>query len=167
MERLIMRNEVRNIVGKKNNRWTVKSFAGMRGHASLWLCECDCGNTKILVGSSLRPGGTGSCGCLRREVTRKRNLTNNPVIKTHGMTGTPEWSAYKDARHRCRNPKNKRYADYGGRGIEFHFESFEEFLEELGRRPEGTSLDRINNDGHYEKGNVRWATPHEQRVNQR
>jgi hypothetical protein len=71
------------------------------------------------------------------------------------------------ARQRATNPRNERWPDYGGRGIEFRFTSFEHFFSELGPRPLGKTLDRINVNGHYEPGNVRWATPSEQQFNRR
>jgi hypothetical protein len=71
------------------------------------------------------------------------------------------------ARQRCNNPNYDRYAGWGGRGIKFLFTSFEAFFAELGPRPPGTSLDKIDNNGNYEPGNVRWATPHEQQMNRR
>jgi len=86
---------------------------------------------------------------------------------THGESGknsTPEYRSYSHAKARCNNPNNHAYKDYGGRGIEFRFTSFEEFLEHLGRRPSlKYTLDRFpNKNGHYEKDNVRWATKKEQ-----
>jgi hypothetical protein len=79
----------------------------------------------------------------------------------------PERCAYNNARNRCTNPEHRAWEWYGGRGIEFRFTSFEQFLTELGPRPSGMSLDRINNDGHYEPGNVRWTTDKEQAKNKR
>ncbi len=111
------------------------------------------------------------------------STTIGKILTKHGITerhrhqyrgefinrvATLEYSSYTHARERCRNPKHKHYAYYGGRGIEFRFSSFQEFLEHIGRRPSVKhSLDRINNDGHYEIGNVRWATPEEQHRNRR
>lgn len=83
------------------------------------------------------------------------------------MSGTPECDAYHNARHRCTDPKFDGYENYGGRGIKFLFTSFEQFFAELGSRPEGKTLDRINNDGNYEPGNVRWATNSAQKKNRR
>jgi hypothetical protein len=86
------------------------------------------------------------------------------------MTGTPEYAAYQRAKNRCNDPNHPRFDDYGGRGIRFLFTSFAQFLAEVGRRPAGWfpsgrpiySLHRIDNDGNYEPGNVRWATAKEQ-----
>lgn len=83
-------------------------------------------------------------------------------IKNH-----PLYGVYQDAKRRCTNSTRGDYIHYGGRGIQFKFESFQEFVEELGDRPEGFTLDRINNNGHYEVGNVRWASRKKQVTNQR
>lgn len=84
------------------------------------------------------------------------------------MFGTPEYAAYYHALRRCRSPKSAAYVNYGARGIEFRFQSFEQFFATVGPRPSPKhSLDRIDNEGHYEPGNVRWATSHEQMLNKR
>lgn len=79
-------------------------------------------------------------------------------VVRHGMHGSPEYRSYTGAKQRCCNPKNPAYHRYGGRGIEFRFGSFAEFFAALGERPsDGHSVERVNNDGHYESGNVVWA----------
>lgn len=78
-----------------------------------------------------------------------------------------EYAAYRNAKYRCETPRSKDYFRYGGRGIQFRLPTFEQFLTHIGPRPAGMTLDRINNDGHYELGNVRWATPVTQSNNQR
>jgi hypothetical protein len=123
------------------------------GH-SIWDCLCECGNKTEVIGDHLVRGNTESCGC------RKGRFI-------HGMHKSCEYQAYQHAKSRCENPDTKHYENYGGRGIQFKFNSFEEFFEEIGPRPDGKSLDRIDNDGHYEIGNVRWSTRKEQQNNTR
>lgn len=107
---------------------------------------------------------TESCGCIRSEKVSKWNIDRS----THGAIKTPEYWAYKGAKGRCTNPRNRSYKDYGARGIQFRFNSFQEFLDEVGLRPlPQYSLDRINNDGHYEKGNLQWANKKAQANNRR
>ena len=89
------------------------------------------------------------------------------AISKLGLSQTREYNRFYQAKQRCMNPKNDRYHEYGGRGIEWRFKSYEEIYIELGPCPDGLSLDRINNNGHYEKGNVRWATRAEQYASRR
>jgi hypothetical protein len=90
---------------------------------------------------------------------------------THGCASgnrvTTELRSYYHAKQRCNNPNDKSWENYGGRGIRFKFSSFEQFFAELGKKPKGMTLDRKDNNGHYEPGNVRWATWEQQRENQR
>ena len=154
------------IVGLRFGRLlVVAKAASNRLWQSRWECVCDCGNTKIASGARLRSGHTKSCGCLSREKSSARAKARN---LSHGQYGSPEYQSYHHARHRCTNPNSHAWKDYGGRGIKFKFESFEHFFAVLGLRPAGTSLDRFpDNDGHYEPGNVRWATAKQQASNRR
>lgn len=100
------------------------------------------------------------------------NITRQANSYKHGGClggkNSTEYVIYSDAKRRCQNPTREQYKDYGGRGIKFLFSSFGEFIEELGLRPSPLhTLDRIDNEGHYEKGNVRWATQDVQNRNQR
>lgn len=128
----------------------------------IFECACDCGNTKVAIGQNLRSGNTKSCGCLR---------ISKPSNKTHGMTGTPEFRSYRHMLSRCFNENVERFPHYGGRGITVCDEwrgngGFDRFIEHIGKRPSPQhSLDRIDADGNYEPGNVRWALPAEQMRN--
>lgn len=154
--------EVVTLDRQKFTRWTVLTEAGKdKDHNTFWFCRCDCGVEKLVLRKSLKSGVSKSCGCLMREVLSQRTTTR-------GQTNTPEYQAFKNAKGRCTNPNNKYFTDYGGRGIEFRFPNFEEFLAHIGPKPSDKhSLDRIDNEGHYEIGNIRWATSREQCGNQR
>lgn len=125
-----------------------------------WEAVCDCGKTIIARSSELANGHVKSCGCMRLEMGAINRFR-------HGMTKTPEYRAWRSIMGRCRNPRNKAYLYYGGRGIECRFKTFEEFYSELGPRPVGGkySVDRIDVNGHYCVGNCRWATSIEQGEN--
>lgn len=128
-----------------------------------WFCQCSCGKTATVWRSNLAGGYTKSCGCLRRI----SGTANRHYRHGHTSNNSPAYRSYTHARERCNNLAADNYIYYGGRGIEFRFKSFTEFFAELGPRPEGMTLDRINPDGHYEAGNVRWATRKEQSANRR
>ena len=131
---------------------------------AVWRCVCDCGREVLIAGTVLgSPRGSRSCGC-------------GHYVK-HGFAGSEkiprkvEYAAWNNIKNRCTNPTNPQFADYGGRGItvcERWANSFEAFLEDVGLRPSpDLSIDRINNAGNYEPGNVRWATSDQQRRNTR
>ena len=133
----------------------------------VWLCSCECGSLARVRANNLRTGNTESCGCLTKEHINKIRASATAANTTHGMSKSPEYRSYHHAMLRCSNPNSHRFEDYGGRGIRFCFVNFQEFYKEVGPRPKGTSLDRINPDGHYEAGNVRWATSQQQARNKR
>jgi len=127
----------------------------------LWNCVCSCGKNTVVISKNLLNGNTKSCGCLRKEKTGLLNYRNG--IKSHYM-----YKAWAGMKTRCYNPKTKTWKYYGAKGIkvcEKWRKSFEIFLSDMGERPKGLSLDRINNNGNYEPDNCRWATPKEQRNN--
>jgi len=128
-----------------------------------WLCRCDCGKESVVDSQLLRTGNTKSCGCWNRESARRRQYR-------HGMNRTPEYESWCAAKKRCNNPKGHDRVNYGGRGIKMCPEwesSFAAFYLELGPRPKGYSLDRIDVNRGYEPGNCRWATIDEQSNNRR
>lgn len=104
------------------------------------------------------------CGIQKRgpHMIKERNAAGQ-IVAQHGMDKTPEARVCRGAKNRCQNSNNKSYGRYGGRGIEWRFDSFLHFFETVGPRPSPKhSLDRIDNNGHYEPGNVRWSTTYEQ-----
>lgn len=137
---------------------------GMSGRAKdghqIWVCTCDCGRIVHRATGSLRAQSIRkSCGCALKGIN-----------STHGMRYTTEWNIWNSAKTRCVNPNSKDYAKYGGRGIQMckeWMESFAAFFAYVCNKPVGMTLDRINVDGNYEPGNVRWATPVEQARNKR
>jgi hypothetical protein len=154
------------LIGQKRNQLEIKEIVGKSKSGQLLLnCLCDCGEYKIVARNHWYSGATKSCGCLN---LKKNQSTIGERSITHGMSKTPEWYAYWAATRRC-SPNNKeKREDYYDRGIRFKFDSFEQFFSEVGLKPSPKhSLDRINNDGHYEPGNVRWATATQQIRNQR
>lgn len=143
--------------GKHYGILTAQWPCGQNKHRQVkWLCLCDCG--KLVIHHDLST--VTSCGCREGDITHGENRRG---------AQTAEYRAFHAAKARCQNPNYHRYKDWGGRGIQFRFTSIEEFIAEVGRKPTPRhSLDRWpNNDGHYEKGNVRWATPSQQQHNQR
>lgn len=151
------------LTGKRFHRWVVLKLVGRVQQSLVWLCRCDCGTQKNVHGSTLIGRQSRSCGCWKREQTRVKNAKHGEL--RDGKI-SPEYRTWVNAKARCENPNNRSYARYGGRGIEFHFDTVEDLITEVGRRPSSAhSLDRIDNNGHYEKGNVRWATTTEQATN--
>lgn len=131
-------------------------------NAHKWLFKCDCGNEKAISIKSVRIGHTLSCGCAHSEGLAQRNTK-------HGQSRSVEYKGWKDMRSRCSNPRRKDYKDYGGRGISVcdRWNDFALFLCDMGPRPEGFTLDRIDVEGNYEPGNCRWALPKTQANNKR
>lgn len=155
-----------NLLGQKFTRLTVISESPIRSKAGnvRWVCRCDCGTETMVETASLRRGTTKSCGCLRKEI-----FINNAT--KHGYSKKTEHIAWEGMKRRCSNKNDRAYKHYGDRGITVcarWLNSFEAFLRDVGNRPSSKhSIDRIDNNGNYEPGNVKWSTQKEQNNNTR
>lgn len=160
------------ITGQTFGRWTVVSRAGSDRHRqSTWLCRCECGSERIVLRRSLVGGVSRSCGCLHSEVSRDICVARTRHAHCIGGRLTKERRAWANMKSRCYHKKHALYKNYGGRGIRVcnrWRRSFEDFLADVGPAPSASrTLGRVDNDGDYEPGNVRWETWREQGSNKR
>lgn len=152
------------MIGKTFGRMTVICRNGSSPNNSvLFLCKCSCGNTKTTRGCHLRSGAVKSCGCLAKECSRISRPKHGHTLKGKRHT----YYSWIGMKTRCTYKKHPSYHRYGGRGItvceRWNGETgFQNFLADMGERPPGMELDRIDNDKGYEPGNCRWATLVEQ-----
>lgn len=157
-----MRKKI-NLEKRKFGRLNVVSENGRTKNGKvLWKCVCECGNIKNIESYSLLSGHTKSCGCFRKEITKKRAIT-------HGMGNTPIYAIWTAIKQRCNNPNCKSYKNYGGRGITIckRWLKFKNFFKDMGKRPKGLTIERINNDKGYSSDNCEWATRTKQVINRR
>jgi hypothetical protein len=151
------------LAGKRFARlFVLRKNETLVGNCVAWVCMCDCGTEKVARGTHLLTGAVKSCGCLRRSSGADRT-------RTHGMSKTKIYRIWVGMHRRCFKSSDEAFKNYGARGIKVcaHWLRFENFLTDMGERPRGMSLDRIDNDGSYEPGNCRWATPAQQGNNTR
>lgn len=149
-----------NLIYKKFGKLFVVEDTGQRsGGMIIWKCNCDCGKIKNVRSDHLRNNTITHCGC-----------SNGNKVHGYGNSYNPTYKVWQHMKDRCLNHKNIQYKDYGGRGIQVcdrWKNSFENFLEDMGEKPDGLSIDRIDNDGNYELSNCKWSTFVEQNRNKR
>lgn len=146
------------MIGNKFGKLTVASLSHSNGNSFYYVCLCECGEERICNGSDLRLSKVKRCKSCKKL-----------IHKTHGMKLTSIWIIWMGIKARCLNKNNRAYKNYGGRGIKLcdRWHKFELFYEDMGDRPEGLQIDRIDNDGPYSKDNCRWVTPKQNCNNRR
>lgn len=156
------------LTGRIFGRLTVISKTVKKHHGSfIWICRCECGTEKEIPTGYLTSGDTRSCGCLFGDLMTTLHVTHGDSVGER----TPEYNTWKRIKGRCLNPNNEKFPIYGGRGIKVcsrWLNSFENFLADMGRRPNGkNSIERVDVNGHYEPSNCKWGTAKEQANNTR
>jgi len=147
---------VRDITGMRFGRLIVIKFSHTHKQKSYFFCQCDCLNNIVILGASLINGGTRSCGCYRKEKMTK-----------HGMYKTKTFLTWKGMSARCNSNVPQAYKNYKGKGIKVcdRWLEFKNFYEDMGEKPEGLTIERINSNKNYEKSNCKWGTMGEQARN--
>lgn len=161
---LISKKVIRDLNGQKFNRWTVLSFAYIKDGKAWWNCKCECGTEKAVMGTALTGGGSQSCGCARVDFSRERNTTHG-LSKTH-----PLFSVWQGIHARCKGYNPKDIPCYVDKGITVCDrwngpDGFVNFIEDMGERPEGAQIDRVDNSKGYSPENCRWVTCKENQRN--
>lgn len=154
---------IRDLHGCVFGRLTVLAFHGMSAnHKALWSCRCACGMERVVLSGSLMSGKTVSCGCFKAE----RLVTFSRI---HGLSHTGAYQSWKDMMGRCYRPKVRAFKDYGGRGIRVckRWHRFEAFFRDMGDRPSGLEIDRVDVNGSYCPKNCRWSDEKTQALNKR
>lgn len=148
--------------GRRFGRLCVLGREGIENRQPTWRCKCDCGNEIVTYGNGLRRGSVKSCGCLVADNNRSLRERHGHARKGERSPTYRTWLAMRD---RCEKSDNGTYHRYGARGIKVceRWQLFDNFLADMGERPPGLTIDRIDPERGYEPGNCRWATYSEQR----
>lgn len=143
------------MIGKKYGEWLVISVGELDGKSRRLLCRCKCGKERLISASDLNLGRSTIC-----------HMCN---VTKHGYEKTSTYNTWRCMKARCENKKHENYLHYGARGITVceRWHNFINFLEDMGEKPTGYQIDRINNNGNYEPGNCKWVTPKENSNNRR
>jgi hypothetical protein len=149
--------------GKQFGRLTVIKYSGRaKNNGSTWLCQCNCGKTKIIQAINLKSGNSQSCGCIKIEQSKAR-------AKPHGLVRSPTYSSWANMLSRCFNPQKSDAPLYKDRGITVcpQWKSFDNFLADMGKKPKGCVIDRIDTNGNYEPSNCKWVSAQDSARNKR